>query len=157
MRPFITLNPPFPNTNCQNNYSINIVSHLSEESETLNPRLNGTPLGIRGKQLWRSESHKAASLTAAAFTASLRSGALRKASLSRSAIKKAYPGKYTTEIQKRDLKMKILEPKRYEVDPAITTSKDENASLTSLTVIEPESSMSRDVRLRVKFILVLLA
>ena len=42
-------------------------------------------------------------------------------SLSRIAIMKAYPGKYMTEIQERHLYMKIFEPKRYEVDPAITT------------------------------------
>jgi len=71
-----------------------------------------------------------------------------------------------TEIQETDLKMKLLEPKRHEVDLAITTPTDENASweakshplaLSNLTFIEPKSSMSRDVRPRVKFIRVLLA
>jgi len=40
----------------------------------------------------------------------------------------AYPSKYTTETQERDLKMKIPKPKIYEVDPTITTSTYENAS-----------------------------
>jgi hypothetical protein len=46
--------------------------------------------------------------------------------------------------------MKLLEPTKHEVDPAITTSTEENASLeakshplalSNLTFIEPESSM----------------
>jgi len=48
--------------------------------------------------------------------------------------------------------MKLLQPKRHEVDPAITTSTDENASwearsqplpLSNLTFIEPEFNAPR--------------
>jgi hypothetical protein len=52
------LNPPFPSKNCQNKYCMNVDSNLSEESETLNLLLNGTPLGIRSKQLWGIERER---------------------------------------------------------------------------------------------------
>jgi hypothetical protein len=53
------LNPPFPSKNCQNKYCMNVDSNLSEESETLNLFLNGTPLGIHSKQLWGNERERA--------------------------------------------------------------------------------------------------
>jgi hypothetical protein len=55
--------------------------------------------------------------------------------------------------------MKLFEPKRHKVDLGITTSTDKNASwqakshplaLSNLTFIEPEISMPRDVRPRIK-------
>jgi hypothetical protein len=75
------------------------------------------------------DSHKAASLTAAVFTASLRSGTLRKAPLSLEEQSRRFILADTpTEIQERDLMLKLLEPKRHEVDPSITTTTDENVS-----------------------------
>jgi hypothetical protein len=77
------------------------------------------------------ESHKVASLAAAAFTASVRSGTLRKASLSpllEEQSRRFILANTPTEIQERNLKMKLPEPNSHEVDPAITTSRDENAS-----------------------------
>jgi hypothetical protein len=61
---------------------------------------------------------------------SLLSGTLRKESLSTTAITQVNPGAHTpTEIQERDLYMKLLvpEPQRHEVDPATSTSTYDNA------------------------------